>query len=112
MRMAAMLRVTVAASILVGALAIAAGTVLGHASAGAGLAAGLAIGSTNGYLMVAMLNRRVPFAASGFFRMALLTGTALLAAILLHAAPWAVALGVAAAQLVMTGAAVREGLRR
>ena len=107
-----MLRVTVAASLLVGAVAIVAGTALGQVPVGAGFAAGLAIGATNGYLMVAMLNRRVPFAASGFFRMALLTGTAIIAATLLHAAVWAVAFGVAAAQLVMTGSAVREGLRR
>lgn len=107
-----MLRVTVAASLLVGALSIAAGTVAGHGSAGTGFAAGLAIGSANGYLLVATVNRRVPFAASGFFRMALLTGTALMAASLLHAEPWAVAFGVAASQLLMTAAAVREGLRR
>ena len=109
--MAAVLRGTVTACLFLGVVAIAGGAAVGHLSIGISLAAGLAIGATNGHLMVATLNRRAPFVAASFFRMALLTGTALMAAILLHAAPWAVVFGVAGAQLAMTASAVREGLR-
>lgn len=110
--MAAMLRGTVAASLLAAILAIVGSALLGQLSVGISLAAGLAIGSTNGYLMVATIQRRAPFVAASFFRLALLTGTALMAAIILHAVLWAVALGIAGSQLLMTGIGVREGLRR
>jgi hypothetical protein len=107
-----MLRGTVAASLLLGLLAIAASALAGHPGIGISLAAGLAIGSTNGYLMVATINQRAPFVPASFFRLALLTGAALIVALLLHATLWAVALGVGAAQLVMTAVGVREGLRQ
>lgn len=107
-----MLRGTVAASLLVGLFAIAGSLVVGRPSVGMSLAAGLAIGSTNGYLMIAALNRRTPFAASAFLRMALLTGAVVIAATLLRGQPWAVALGVAISQLLLTAVGIREGLRR
>lgn len=110
--MAAVLRGTVAAALLLGIVAIIASAVTGHLAFGVSLAAGLAIGSTNGYLMVATIQRRAPFAAASFFRLALLTGTALMAAILLHASIWVVAVGIAASQLLMTAIGVREGLRQ
>ena len=109
--MAAVLRGTVVACLSLALVAIAGGIVLGRVPEGMSLAAGLAIGSTNGYLLVATVNRRAPFMAASFFRMALLTGTVVIAAMLLHGAPWAVALGVGAAQMVMTAVGVREGLR-
>jgi hypothetical protein len=105
------LRGTVAASLLLGLIAIAISAAVGRLGLGVALAAGLAIGSTNGYLMVATINRRAPFVAASIFRMALLTSTALMVAIILNASAWAVLLGVGLAQIVMTAAGVREGLR-
>lgn len=110
--MPAVLRGTVAAALLLGIVSIIASAVAGHLAFGVSLAAGLAIGSANGYLMVATIQRRAPFVAASFFRLALLTGTALMASILLHASLAAVALGIAASQLLMTGIGVREGLRQ
>jgi hypothetical protein len=106
-----MLRETVIASLFLGAIVFVIGATLGHAAVGVGLAAGLAIGCSNGYLMVATINRRAPFVAASIFRLALLSSTAVMVAILLHGSPWAVVLGVGVAQMVMAAFALREGLR-
>jgi hypothetical protein len=93
------------------ALAIAGSAALSHLDIGVALAAGFSIGSTNGYLMVATVNRRAPFVAASIFRLALLTSTALMVAIILNAAVWAVMLGVGVAQIVLSVAGLRQGLR-
>jgi hypothetical protein len=85
--------------------------VAGHLSIGVGLGAGLVIGSFNGRLVAGTLEMGAPFVASSVLRMALVSATAILAALLLGIAAWAVLIGVGAAQLVMVAAGVRQGLR-
>jgi hypothetical protein len=85
--------------------------VAGHASVGIGIAIGLLLGSTNGYLIVGLLDINSSFLFASLMRLAILSAVALGAAILLQSSPWAVLLGVGAAQVIMVVAGVRQGLR-
>jgi len=80
-----------------------------YANLGAG--SGTLIGSTNAYLMVALLDQGSPFLFASLMRLAILSAVALGVALLLQSSAWAVILGVGSAQLVMVVAAVRQGLR-
>ncbi len=100
-----------AGSIALGAAVILLATALGHATAGLGMALGLVIGSANGYLIVALLDRSSSFLFASLMRLASLTALAIGAALLLQSSAWTVLLGVGAAQLVMVAAGVRRGLR-
>jgi hypothetical protein len=109
-RFGGILKETVAASAAAAVVAIIAGAVLGHFSSGAGLAAGLLIGSLNGHALAALMARGAPFVASTIVRLAAFSAVAIAVAILLRSDAWAVLLGVAAAQLLMVATAVRRGL--
>ena len=111
MRFGGILKETVAASAAAAVIAILAGAVLGHFSTGAGLAAGLLIGSLNGHALAALMTRGTPFLASTIVRLAAFSAVAIGVAILLHSDAWAVLLGVAAAQGVLVAASIRRGLR-
>lgn len=104
-------RETVVACATLGLAVAVAATVAGHASFGIGIAAGLLIGSTNGYLMVALLDQDSSFLFASLMRLAILSVVALGAALLLQSSSWTVILGVGAAQLIMVAAGVRQGLR-
>jgi len=84
---------------------------LGHASVGMGLAAGLLLGSLNGYLIQSLLGRGTPFVAGSLLRLVMFSSVAVVAALLLRGVGWSVPLGIGVAQLVMVGAGVRQGLR-
>ena len=111
MRFGGILKETVAASVAAAAVAILAGAALGHLSTGAGLAAGLLIGSLNGHALAALMARGTPFVASTIVRLAAFSAVAIVAAILLRSDVWAVLLGVAAAQGMLVTASIRRGLR-
>ena len=97
---------------MIGAIAsIAAGALTGHVATGFGLAAGLTLGSLNGYLIQGLMDRGTPFAASGILRIVLFSSLALLAVFALRPIAWTVPLGIGLAQLVMVVAGVRRGLR-
>jgi hypothetical protein len=104
-------RETVVACAILGLAVAAIAAAAGQTSTGIGVACGLLIGSTNGYLMVALLDQDSPFLFASLMRLAILSAVAFGAALLLQSSPWDVILGVGAAQLVMVGAAVRHGLR-
>ena len=110
MRFGGILKETVAASAAVAMFAIFAGALLGHLSTGAGLAAGLLIGSLNGHALSALMSCGTPLVASTIVRLAAFTAVAIAVAFLLGSDAWAVLLGVAAAQGVMVAAAVRQGV--
>jgi len=110
-RFGGILKETVAASVAAAAVAILAGAVLGHLSTGAGLAAGLLIGSLNGHALAALMARGTPFVASTVVRLAAFSAVAIAVAILLRGDVWAVLLGVAAAQGMLVAASIRRGLR-
>jgi len=111
MKSAGLLRDMVVACLLAALAAAGAGAVTGHLDVGLGLAAGLTLGSLNGYLLQGLMDRGTPFAASGIFRILLFSSFALIAVLTLRSIAWTVPLGIGAAQLVMVVIAVRRGLR-
>jgi hypothetical protein len=104
-------RATVVASAALAAVTVLIASVGGHLSVGLGLGAGLLIGSLNGRLVAGTLDMGAPFVAMSLVRMAVVSALAILAAVLLGISPWAVLIGVGAAQLVMVAAGIRQGLR-
>lgn len=111
MRVGTVLRNSVAASVSLAALSIAAGLLSGRPAVGFGLGAGLLIGSINGHLVAATLERKAPFALASIARLIVLSVSAIGVALLLGPQAWSVLLGVAAAQVALVIAAVRQGLR-
>ena len=99
------------ASLLIAAVAIAAGAASGYTVTAFAVAAGLLAGSLNSFFMWSLLERRAPILPTSFLRLAFFSVVALVAARLLGVSTWAVVAGIAAAQVVMVGAAVRRGLR-
>jgi len=110
-RFGGILKETVAASAAAAVVAILAGALLGHFSTGAGLAAGLLIGSLNGPALTALMVRGAPFLASTILRLAAFSAVAIAVAIMLRSDAWTVLLGVAAAQGVLVATSIRRGLR-
>ena len=104
------LKESVAVSAAAALIAVLAGAVLGHPTVGAGLAAGLLIGSLNGHALAALMVRGTPFVASTVVRLTAFSVAAIAVAIVLQSDAWAVLLGVAAAQAVLVAAAIRRGL--
>ncbi len=111
MKFGAMVRDTVFASAALATMIVLVAGAAGNLSLGIGLGAGLIIGSFNGRLVAGTLEMGAPFVASSVVRMAAVSAVAILAALLLGIAPWAVLIGVGAAQLIMVAAGVRQGLR-
>ena len=106
-----MLRDTVIASALLAmAITLMAG-LSGHLTFGLSVAVGLTLGSGNGYLVLALLNHGTPFVTGSMFRLTSITVLALAASLVFGLSMWPALLGLAAAQLVMVGACVRQGLR-
>jgi hypothetical protein len=106
-----MLRETVIVSAVMALVATSIAGLLGQIGIGIGIAAGLILGSANGYAIDALLGNATPFLAGSMLRLATLSALALLLAIALGISAWPVILGIAGAQLVMVGAGVRQGLR-
>ena len=111
MKSGGLLRNMLVACALAALVAASAGVAIGRADIGLGLAAGLLLGSLNGYLIQELMARGTPFAASGVFRILLFSSFALLAAITLHAIAWTIPLGIGLAQLVLVAVGLRQGLR-
>ena len=105
------LKTTVIACAIAAAAVVVAGAATEHLAAGIGLAAGLLLGSSNGYLLQGLLSRKAPMVASSLFRIVLFSGLVLLAAVLLKADAWSLPLGIGLAQLLLVGAGLRQGLR-
>ena len=101
----------VACSVLSVAVAVVA-SASGHLGLGLGMAAGLMLGSANGYLIQGLLNRGTPFVAASLLRILFFSSLVLIAALTMRGSAWTVALGIGLAQLVMVLAGVRSGLRR
>jgi hypothetical protein len=78
---------------------------------GFGLAAGILLGSFNGYLIQGLLGRRTPFVASSLLRIVLFSSVVLLAALMLRGIAWTLPLGIGVAQLVLVVVGIRQGLR-
>jgi hypothetical protein len=103
-------RATWAASVALASMAFLAGFVFYQRSVGLGIALGLVVGAANGELIQRVIDSRAPFVVASVARLTGVSAAAILLAFLVGASPIAVLLGVAAAQLVMVGVAMRHGL--
>jgi hypothetical protein len=101
---------TIGCAVLAAAIVVAA-TLAGHISFGIGLAAGLLLGSLNGYVIQAMLERRTAFRLASLGRLIGFSSLVLVAVLIFGTQAWTVPLGIGLAQLVMVAAGVRQGLR-
>ena len=106
-----MLKMTTIGCAVLAAATVVASTLSGHTGFGAGLAAGLLLGSLNGYVIQELLVRRTPFRTASLVRLVAFSSLVLIAVVLFGTQAWTVPLGIGLAQLVMVAAAVRQGLR-
>ena len=111
MRSGGVLKMTVTACALLAAAVVVVAAVIGHLSLGIGIAAGLLLGSANGYFIQALMGRGTPMVAGSLLRLVTLSLLAIGAALMLGTAAWTVPLGIGVAQLVMVAVGVRQGLR-
>jgi hypothetical protein len=106
-----MLRETVVASALLAtAITVLAG-LTGHLTFGLSVAAGLIVGSGNGYLVLLLINHGTPFVAGTLVRLTSITVLMLMASFVFGLSMWPAVFGLAAAQLVMVATSVRQGMR-
>jgi hypothetical protein len=101
----------VTVSVVLAAVALLAGFVIQQRTIGLGIAIGLIVGAANGELIQRVVASRLPFVVSSILRMVGLSVVAIAIAFLVGASPATLLLGLAGAQFVMVGAAVRHGLR-
>ncbi|HEX9362841.1 MAG TPA: hypothetical protein VGA47_03560 [Candidatus Dormibacteraeota bacterium] len=106
-----LLRKTFVGCLVLATAAGLAGIASGYPRVGASLAVGMILGSLNGYLIQGLLTRGAPFVAASLLRIVFFSSIVLLAALALGDSVWALALGLALAQLVMVAFSVRAGLR-
>jgi hypothetical protein len=111
MTSAGLLRRTVVVCAIAAVSAAVIGTVTGHAGQGIGVAAGLMLGSLNGYLLQGLMARGTPFVAASLLRILFFSSVVLIAALMFHNNAWTLALGIGCAQLAMVGVGVRQGIR-
>ncbi len=111
MKVGGILRETVVASAVLAAVITLVAGVTGHLTFGLSVGAGLLLGSGNGYLFLALLNHGTPVVAGSMLRLISTSVLALAAFFVFGLTMWPAILGLAAAQLVMVGASVRQGLR-
>jgi hypothetical protein len=111
MRSGGVLRKTVLGCLVISTATALVGTMVGQMAIGFGLAAGLMLGSLNGYLIQGLLARGTPFVASSLIRILLFSSLVLAAALVLRGIAWTIPLGIGVAQLVMVVVGVRQGLR-
>ncbi len=82
------LRKTVVACLVISIATAVGGSITGHMTIGFGLAAGLLLGSFNGYLIQGLLSRGTPFLASSLLRIMLFSSLVLVAALMLRGMAW------------------------
>jgi hypothetical protein len=102
---------TLGASVALAAAVMIVAAMSGRASLGAGLGIGLILGSFNGFIIQALLERRAPMLATSVLRLGFFSVLALVAARFAGGSVWPVVIGIGLAQLVMVGIGVRRGLR-
>ena len=106
-----LVRNAVALSIIGGVAALVVGVALGQARSGLAIFVGLLIGSANGLLIQRSLLLGMAFTALSLIRLLFLTAIGLGIGLLIGLSQvWLVVAGIALAQLVLAGWAVREAL--
>jgi O-antigen/teichoic acid export membrane protein len=111
MRSGGMLKVTMVGCAVLAAVTVVGSALTGHLGFGVGLAAGLVLGSVNGYAILGLLARKAPFRIASLMRLVAFSALVLVAAVAFGPQAWTVPLGIGLAQLVMVAAGVRQGLR-
>lgn len=111
MKVGSIQRETLITSLALAVAVVVGANLSGQTLLGAGLAVGLVLGSLNGFIIQATLDRGAPILVTSFLRLALFSLLALAAARLLGGSAWPVVMGIGAAQLVMVGIGVRQGRR-
>jgi len=111
MRSVGLLKTTVKGCAVLAAAIVTGSALTAHLSMGLGIAAGLLLGSLNGYLIQGLLGRGTPMVAGSLLRLVIFSSIVLVAALMLGTAAWTLPLGIGIAQLVMVGAGIRQGLR-
>ena len=111
MRSGGVLKTTTIGCAALALASVVASTLSGHLGFGIGLAAGVLLGSLNGYVIQAMLDRTTPFRTASLMRLAGFSSLVLVAVYVFGTQAWTVPLGIGLAQLVMVAAGVRQGLR-
>ena len=111
MKVGSMLRETVLGSVVLAALVAFGGLLVGRPSTGSGIAIGLLLGSANGFVIARLYDPQGSFVGSSLARLSIFSALAVGLALLVGSAAWTVLIGIAAAQLVMVAAGVRQGLR-
>jgi len=106
-----MLRETVVASLALAAITAVAAVLLDQSLIGIGIAIGLILGSANGFLIARVYDPQGSFVGSSLARLSIFSALAIGLALLVGSAAWTVLIGIAAAQLVMVAAGIRQGLR-
>ena len=106
-----MLRETVVASVALAAITAIGAVLLDQTLTGIGIAIGLILGSANGFLIARLFDPQGSFVGSSLARLSVVSALAIGAALMVGSAAWTVLIGVAAAQLVLVAAGLREGLR-
>jgi hypothetical protein len=106
-----LLQKTVVACLVISIATAVVGSLTDHMAIGFGLAAGILLGSFNGYLIQGLIGRKTPFVASSLLRIVLFSSIVLLAALMLRSIAWTLPLGIGVAQLVMVGVGIRQGMR-
>jgi len=110
-KVGSMLRETVLGSVALAAIVATALAVLGQPSTGVGIAIGLLLGSANGFVITRLYEPQGSFVGSSLARLSIFSALAIGLALLVGTAAWTVLIGIAAAQLVMAAAGIRQGLR-
>ena len=106
-----MLRETVLASVALAAATAVVAVLLDQPSTGIGIAIGFILGSANGFVIARLFDLQSSFVGSSLARLSVFSALAIGAALMVGSAVWTVLIGIAAAQLVMVAAGVREALR-
>ncbi|HEY9286836.1 MAG TPA: hypothetical protein VIT43_02315 [Candidatus Dormibacteraeota bacterium] len=106
-----LVRNAIALSIIAGVAALVIGFALGEPRSGVAVFIGLVIGSSNGLLIQRSLALGMAFTALSLARLLFLTGIGLGTGLLIGLSQvWLVVAGIAVAQIVLAGWAVREAL--
>jgi hypothetical protein len=109
--MSRLVRNAMVLSVVAACAALIVGIASGHARSGLALFVGLLVGSINGLMIQRSVALGLAFTALSLARLLLLTALGLAIGLLIGLAQvWLVILGIAVAQLVLAGWAVREAL--
>ena len=105
-------RDTLTVSVALASVAFLVGFVVDQRAVGIGLALGLVVGAVNGEIIQRVIDNRSAFLLSSLLRMGGFGAAGIVVGLVIGVSPAWLLMGIASAQFVMVGAAVRQGLRQ